>query len=527
MKRHKHHIFKLYLPVLLLFLTINAYTQNKTVNVDFNKTLSGKNLITQKELSGIDYQFPKKVYHLQVDTSLGIASIMLRNKDSITKRHKTKGLFIVYDLKNKKTLWSSKTNFNRNKIIQSGKHLIYSFVDKSYLIDIETGKEIWKKPMRVLAISDERGTGVGYKYLYPGLTNTLRGFSLSNGEPIWEKTLVKEPGVESVSFIGDTTLYIMASGLHYMNSETGIGWDYKAKTAMVHTEMNAGAILAGAAFGLIGGAIFIPYTSEFVTGLHSNILEDSCSIYFASVDKISRISKKNGEIMWSKSLPADQTRKSEIFIIKDLLYIVNFGFGWFSENLLDCGRPYFTALDKETGEEFFYNQKMISRLPALDYVLRGNNIAILFHNMLKLYSLENGELINENKIIPIDSLSLIKICDSTNYVKENERFVNLTERHKENLCIEKVNNDIIVLDQNMNIQETYVGENIFHLHIIFGGYKFIVNGNKTIILDADNVPVAEIPATKKAVLINKTLFDFDGAVLKEIDLSEVLTNPLP
>ena len=147
--------------------------------------------------------------------------------------------------------------------------------------------------------------------------------------------------------------------------------------------------------------------------------------------------------------------------------------------------------------------------------------------MLKLYSLENGELINENKIIPIDSLSLIKICDSTNYVKENERFVNLTERHKENLCIEKVNNDIIVLDQNMNIQETYVGENIFHLHIIFGGYKFIVNGNKTIILDADNVPVAEIPATKKAVLINKTLFDFDGAVLKEIDLSEVLTNPLP
>lgn len=94
--------------------------------------------------------------------------------------------------------------------------------------------------------------------------------NLKNGEIIWNRKLNRDFGWNDVFYANDSTLMVVASGLHAINLKTGKGWDYDAET---------------------GGKKLIMSNEGSVYGLVLNTIRDSSNIYFASKEQLAKIDK--------------------------------------------------------------------------------------------------------------------------------------------------------------------------------------------------------------------------------------------
>jgi len=86
--------------------------------------------------------------------------------------------------------------------------------------------------------------------------------------------------------------------------------------------------------GFFGGGFYlhIPlYYNATATGI--DVVRDVCSnalvfndfIYYASEEKIAKIEKENGNIVWENTLDKELTSKSSLFLDNKFVYMVNSG----------------------------------------------------------------------------------------------------------------------------------------------------------------------------------------------------------
>lgn len=215
---------------------------------------------------------------------------------------------------------------------------------------------------------------------------------------LWSKEIKKNFGWNDVKKLNDSTILITSSGLHQINVNTGEGWSYEASTGRNDYKGTIAANIIGIALMATTGSGFYSYGKDVVRELVSNTLynDSESAVYLASRDKLVKLNI-SGEKLWEKELEKNQAAKSLLFEKENDLLMINLGYAYFNENLIDHGTPYIALYDKHTGEQKY--MKTVAEKKDMIRCMQMNDdrstIILSFDNKIAKYNLTDGSLIKE------------------------------------------------------------------------------------------------------------------------------------
>jgi len=215
---------------LSLLITITGFSQKSQIQVLNNDKTLGKILVDSSDIKGFEYVFPERIHETFIDTTTGFLTVQLRGLRK-EKWLSNTGNIIQFDIENQKVLWSKKIAYQSSNLQQFSKTMIYTVANKSYCLDINTGNELWEVKNNIYFVDPIDNIGIGYKFKSStGYSNELEGIDLKNGNVVWKRDLNREYGWNDVYYTNDSTMIVVAAGLHAINIKTGKGWDYNTIT---------------------------------------------------------------------------------------------------------------------------------------------------------------------------------------------------------------------------------------------------------------------------------------------------------
>ncbi len=513
----------------LLLVSITSFSQKNDFQVLQNEIVLGKNLLTNSEIKGIKYIFPDRIHETFLDTTSGYLTVQLRGLRK-EKWLDNKGKILQYDLNNKKLLWSKKIAYQASSLQQFSNTMIYTDANKGYCLNINTGDKLWEVKNNIYYVDPIENIGIGYKFESSiGHSNELEGIDLKSGNVIWKKELNREYGWNEVFYINDTTMIVVAAGLHSININSGKGWDYNTITGKKNYTGTAIANAVGVAAGLLTGTFIISTGHNLVRDLVSNVLLDSSYIYMASKEQLAKIDKQTGEIIWKNPFSKDLASKSSIFMNDSLIFMINKGFAFMGYRQLDFGKPFIAAYDKETGNQKYLSLINMKEDPILGFQLLNNEIYLVFKNKMAKYSKETGDLIIE-KDFPNENFGELKnfignqvyvINDNNN---NNNNLVSLPQSDTTKVFVLTNQSKTLSIDNQLNVNNIIAYEDLSIYNLRTKDLRFFAKENKTLIIDSEGKRVAELETSSNAFLVGETLYDSKKDSFLAIDLEELIIN---
>ncbi len=249
----------------------------------------------------------------------------------------------------------------------------------------------------------------GYKYrVGDQLSDKLEGIDLKTGDVLWKRELSREYAWNNVFYLNDTTLLAVAAGLHTIHLKNGSGWDYNTVTGDKDYSVTNTANALGAVAGVLTGTFVISTGYNLVRDLVSNVLADSTDLYFASKEKLARVDKNTGEVIWSFPFPQNLPSKSVIFANDSLIYMINKGSAFMGYRQLSYGKPFLAAFNKNSGKQRFFSIIDVKDDPILGFQQVDDVFYLVFKNRVAKYSSKNGNLI-QDKEFPEDEFGELSI----------------------------------------------------------------------------------------------------------------------
>lgn len=128
---------------------MSALGQNHFLEAEVSEDTYGKNLLTNVDIKGIQYTFPKTIFGAYLDETTGLLTVQLRKIKKNGKYYKNKGHYLVYDLDKKKVQWSREISYNVASLRQADSLLLFKG-HRGYRLDIHSGDVLWKQKTRWL-----------------------------------------------------------------------------------------------------------------------------------------------------------------------------------------------------------------------------------------------------------------------------------------------------------------------------------------------------------------------------------------
>lgn len=508
----------------LLIISSVAFGQ-KDFQVLHNEKIIGKTIPDSTDIKGTEYIFPERIHETFMDTTNGFLTVQLRGLRK-EKWLSNKGNILQYDLNNKNLLWSKKIAYQTSSLQQFSNTMIFTVANKSNCLDITTGNKIWEVKNNIYYVDPVDNIGIGYRYKSStGYSNELEGIDLKNGNVIWKRDLNREYGWNDVFYTNDSTMIVVASGLHSINIHSGKGWDYNTITGKKDYTGTAAANAVGVAAGLLTGAFVMSTGHNLVRDVVSNSIVDSSFIYFASKEQIVKIDKQTGEIAWKYPFPNDLVSKSSIFMNDSIVFMVNKGYAFRGYRQLDFGKPFIAAFDRETGKQKYLTLINVKKDPILGFKILQNEVYLVFKNRIAKYSMKTGNLIIE-KEFPEDSYGDLKyfVGNQVFVTNENDNLVSLPQSDTSKVFVFTNQGKTLSVDNQLSVAYTIDYEDLSIYYLRTADLKFIAKGKQTLIIDNEGKQIAEIEASINAFLIGEKLYDKRDKNLIAIDLKEIIEN---
>lgn len=189
---------------LLLIVSTCAWGQKNQPQVTIHEETMGYNLQSQSDIKGVQYVFSNRIHGWFLDTIPGLLTVQLRDLSKNGKYLNNNGSVVQYDLKNQQILWTKKIAYQINRLQQFDKTMILSDANKSYCLDIHSGKELWKVKNQIYHVDANEHIGLGYKYsTMNGYTNELESIDLNTGEVLWSIDVNREYGWNNLFYSND------------------------------------------------------------------------------------------------------------------------------------------------------------------------------------------------------------------------------------------------------------------------------------------------------------------------------------
>jgi hypothetical protein len=512
---------KLLLVSLINLVGLTIYAQSR-LEIKNNEKSIGKNYLTNKDIIAKEVVFPEHIYKCYLDTSSNCITIQLRYQSETGKIVHNTGQLVVYDLVHKREKWSKKINFNlMSTIEQHGDLIIQTIGNKSYSLNFESGETQWEVKNTIYYADPIYKIGIGYRITnFNDKKNELEGINLINGESVWKTNISRMYGWNNLFHLNDSTMIIVASGLHSVNIKNGSGWDYNTLTGEMHYSGKTGI---GLSEFLMGPTL---PANKLVEGVVSNVVVDSANLYFASKEKIARLNHR-GEIIWSSSLPVDLTSKSFIFIRDGIIYMINYGYAFMGYHTLHYGKPFIAAFNSNTGQQIYLNTTNGKRDKINGFQIRGVKIFLVLKNRIAEYSLSDGSFIREKNFkIGLDE-DMVDYIGNQVYIKTDSSYTNLALSDSTTHCIFRYNNKVLVLNDRFEIVKQMDSSELYICYLKEGDLRFLVNGDKTTVINKKNQVVADIDVGIKTKLIGTKFYSLQGKSFIETDLSGLIKNNVP
>lgn len=510
--------------VFSLLITITGFSQKNQLQVLSTEKVLGKSLVDSSVIKGFEYVFSDRIHETFLDTTTGFLTAQLRGLSKNGKWLSNTGKIVQYDIKNQKVLWSKKIAYQSSNLQQFSNTMIYTVANKSYCLDINTGNELWKVKNNIYFVDPIDNIGVGYKFKSStGYSNELEGIDLKNGNIVWQRDLNREYGWNDVFYTNDSTMIVVAAGLHAINIKTGKGWDYNTITGKKDYSGTAAANAVGVVAGLLTGTFVMSTGHNLVRDLVSNALLDSSYIYFASREQLVKIDKQSGEIVWKFSIPNDLASKSSIFMNDSVVFMINKGIAFMGNRQLDFGKPFFAAFNRQSGKQIFFSLMNIKDGPILSYQILDGEIFLVFKNRIAKYSMETGNMMAE-KDFPKDSHGELKyFVGNQVFIKnQNGDLMSLPESDSTKVFVFTSQGKTLSVDSELNISKIIEYDDLSIYYLRTKDLKFIAKDKKTLIINNAGQKIADIDATSNAFMIGNTLYDAQDKSFIKIELSEII-----
>jgi hypothetical protein len=497
----------------------------KDFQVLHNEKIVGKSLIDSTEIKGTEYVFPERIHETFLDTTNGFLTVQLRGLRK-EKWLSNKGNILQYDLNNKNILWSKKITYQTSNLQQFSNTMIFTVANKSNCLDIRTGNEIWEVKNNIYYVDPVNNIGIGYRFKSStGYSNELEGIDLKSGNVIWKRDLNREYGWNDIFYTNDSTMIVVAAGLHSININSGKGWDYNTITGEKDYTGTAAANAVGVAAGLLTGTFVMSTGHNLIRDVVSNSLVDSLYIYFASKEQLSKIDKQTGEIAWKYPFPNDLASKSTIFMNDSVVFMINKGYAFMGYRQLDFGKPFIAAFDRETGKQKYLTLINVKKDPILAFKILQDEIYLVFKNRIAKYSIKTGYQIIEKEFSEDNYGDLKHFVGNQVYVtNENDHLVSLPQSDTSKVFVFTSQGKTLSVDNQLNVTETIDYEDLSIYYLRTSDLKFIAKDNQTLIINNDGKRIAEIEATTNAFLVGGTLYDKQGKSFIAVELSEIIKN---
>ncbi|TCO09394.1 outer membrane protein assembly factor BamB family protein [Natronoflexus pectinivorans] len=511
---------------LIILISSVSFGQKRDFQITHNnEKIVGINLIDNTEIKGTEYIFPERIHDTFLDTTNGFLTVQLRGLRK-EKWLSNKGNILQYDLNNKNLMWSKKIAYQASSLQQFSNTMILTVANKSNCLDIRTGNVIWEVKNSIYYVDPIDNIGIGYRFKSStGYSNELEGIDLKSGTVIWKRDLNREYGWNDIFYINDTTMIVVAAGLHSININSGKGWDYNTITGKKDYTGTVAANAVGVAAGLLTGTFVMSTGHNLVRDVVSNSLVDSSYIYFASKEQLSKIEKETGSIVWKYPFPSDLASKSSIFMNDSVIFMVNRGYAFMGYRQLDFGKPFIGAFDRETGQQKYLTLINVKKDPILGFEILDDEMYLVFKNRIAKYSVENGNQIIE-KEFPQENYGDLKyfIGNQVFVTNEKEDLISLTQSDTSKVFVFTNQGKTLSIDYQLNVTNTIEYEDLSIYYLRTKDYKFVAKDKQTLIINDNGKRIAEIDATTNAFLIGETLYDKRDNSFIAIDLREIIKN---
>jgi len=509
---------------IFIFLTTISVSQKNDFKISYTEKNIGINLLDSSEIKGLEYIFPKRIHKIYFDAKSNLLTVQLRKLSKNGKWLKNRGHILLYDLRNKKVKWSKKIVYESNRLQQFDSTLIFTVGNTSYYIDRNTGADLWKIPNTFYHVDSKCNIGIGYKNKHSINSDELQGIDLKNGKILWTKELNRDYGWNDLFYTNDSTLIIVASGLHSINIKTGKGWDYNTVTGKKDYSGTVAANAAGVALGLLTGTFIVTTGHNVIHDILSNVLIDSSNIYFSSKEQLAKIDKKTGKVIWTHPFLKNLTGKSSIFTDDEYIYMINNGYAFMGYRKINFGEPFIAAFEKKTGKQKYFSLINNKKNPILSFKISDKIIYLISKDKIAKYSLETGNLIKE-EILPNENFGEFKyIIGNQVFKKTNEqKFICLPKSDTTKIFIFTDKGKILGFNEQLNLTNILNYDDLYISYIQLKRFKFIIaKNNLTWIIDEKGEKTAELDVTPEAFLIGKILYDKQNNKFIEIDLSNII-----
>jgi len=505
----------------LSFIGLTAFAQSELTILN-NERLVGKNIVTNKDIIAREYIFPERIQETYQDTVSNCITVQLRGTSKNGKWLNNKGTVVLYDLKQKREKWSKRINYQQSGIEQHSNLIIQTIANKSYCLNYENGENQWEVKNAIYYVEPFQKKGIGYKYSsFSGATNTLEGIDLTNGNAIWQRELNREYSWNDIFHLNDSTIIVVASGLHAINVNTGLGWDYNTITGEKDYTASTVANVAGVALGVLTGTYVLSTGHDLVRDVVSNVLVDSANIYFASKEKLVRLNHK-GEVEWSVNLPNDLVSKSSIFKRDSVLYMINMGYAFMGYRQLDYGKPFIAAFDSMTGKQIFLSSINGKKDQINGFEIKKDTIFLVFKDRVSKYSIHDGSLILEKSFNTETCGELKYFIGNQVYIKADSVYRSLSISDTTKHYLFTKSGKTFVINDKLEIVNQIDYDQLYVYYLWDNDYKFIAKDNQTLVLDKNDNVVANIDISRASMKIGSKIYNIQERSIIEVDLNDII-----
>ena len=506
----------------IMLLSSVAWAQSPKF-IPGSERVIGKNVLTDRDIMAKEYTFAERIYDSHFDTLSGFVTLQLRGSSKNNKWLNNTGRVAQFDLNEKQVKWTKEVDFRVTEIKPNQNFIFQTAASsKSGSLDVETGNLKWEIKNIIYYSEPSQNRGIGYKFkTYSGITNTLQGIDLTNGDILWSRELIREYGWNDVLRLNDSTLIVAASGLHTLNLNTGKGWDYYTITGEKDYTGTIAANAAGLALGLLTGAFVVTTGHDLVTNIVSNVLVDDASIFFASREKVACLTQ-DGTVKWTAALPKDRVSKSTLFQENGILYMINNGFAFMNYRKIDYGSPFIAAFDAESGAQLFLSSMDGKRNQIKGFEIDRDTAFLVFSNKIAKYSLVDGSLILEKFINPETYGESEYFVGNQVYTQTGQTYNSLPFSGIHRHCVHTSKGKTLLLNEYFDVMDEINDDQLYLYYLWHNGYKLIAKGAQTLVIDENGHTVAEIGISSETVMVGSILYNIQDKNLIEINFEDVV-----
>lgn len=475
----------------------------------------GRNNVTQRDIVAFVHQFDGEIKKATIDTTSNTALIVVEKPRGKRGKRADRTAF-SYDLEEQKEIWSRKLKL-LEKISKIGDYYLLS-MDKAgtstlYQLDGKTGDVLWKlgTAMYCPYIDSEKGIIMGY----PNTTSRMQkkklyNISLKDNESIWTRDFNRSLGCDYVGKINDSVLLFVASGLHSVNVNDGLGWSYEMQTDKQESYSS------------------YPYEYVFIVDYHSNVLIDSVSATIASKDQILKLDL-NGEVIWNNALPSKKTTLSRIVHNNDYVVLINHGFVIGMDSFFRSGCPYFSVFDWETGNLICQHERQQNADYFFDAQFFSDTLFVISadrkdHFSVEKYRLPDGETLAKKAFSPTDVDQIggfFAFLDDDIYVRKDSLLEPIIKADTHSIYV-KTEEMILKFNRKLTVSGNVNYKDCYELLQEHNGVRYFGHQGKIVAVASDDTELAAFDFGRM-YLSEKKIYSIDNNLLYEIDLEQVVS----